>query len=131
MTPMRCRILCVDDNEDTCFMLRTLLGTTGYEVETAEGVSDALARARAESFDLFVIDNRYPDGTGAALCRALRESRPATGIIFYTGAAYASDRQEGLAAGADAYIVKPAITELLEAIQQALAPEPCAVTNAA
>lgn len=131
MTPTRCRVLCVDDNEDTSFMLRTLLGATGYEVETAAGVAEALERARDESFDLFVIDNRYPDGTGAELCRALRQARPATGVIFYTGAAYAADRQQGLAAGADAYIVKPAITELLDAVEQALTPEPCAATSAA
>lgn len=131
MTLVRCRILCVDDNEDTCFMLRTLLGSTGYEVETAAGVNEALERARSEGFDLFVIDNRYPDGTGAELCRGLRAASPATGIIFYTGAAYASDRQEGLAAGADAYVVKPSIDELLHAIENVLAPEPCAATNAA
>lgn len=131
MTQPRCRVLCVDDNDDTCFMLRTLLGSSGYEVETAAGVKEAINLTRAESFDLFVIDNRYPDGTGAELCRRLRETRPGTGIIIYSGAAYADDRRQGLDAGADAYVVKPAIDELLTTIKDVLAPEPCAATNAA
>lgn len=131
MTPPRCRVLCVDDNDDTCFMLRTLLGTSGYEVETAASVGDALRLARTESFDLFVIDNRYPDGTGVELCRRLRETRPGTGIIFYSGAAYGSDQQEGLDAGADAYVVKPAIDELLKTIKDMIAAAPCAASNAA
>ena len=131
MIQPRCRVLCVDDNDDTCFMLRTLLGSSGYEVETAAGVTEALSLARVESFDLFVIDNRYPDGTGVDLCRRLREARPDANIIFYSGAAYASDKQEGFEAGADAYVVKPAIDELLTAIRERLVAEPCAAPTAA
>lgn len=126
MTQPRCRVLCVDDNDDTCTMLRALLGGAGYEVETAAAVADALALARRDSFDLYVIDNRYPDGTGHELCRRLRATRPGSPIIFYTGAAYDHDRRGGLAAGADAYIAKPAIGELLAAIERLLAPQPCA-----
>ena len=36
MTQPRCRVLCVDDNDDTCLMLQALLGTSGYDVETAD-----------------------------------------------------------------------------------------------
>lgn len=131
MTPPRCRVLCVDDHDDTCFMLRTLLGTSGYEVETADGVSEALRLARAEHFDLYVIDNRYPDGTGADLCRRLREASPDTHVVIYSGAAYGSDRDEGLDAGATAYVVKPAIDDLLKTIKEVIAAEPCAASNAA
>lgn len=131
MTPPRCRILCVDDNDDTCFMLRTLLGTSGYDVETADGVGEALRLARTERFDLYVIDNRYPDGTGADLCRRLREASPDTPVVIYSGAAYGSDRDEGLAAGATRYVVKPTIDELLKTIKELIAAEPCAVTSAA
>lgn len=131
MTQPRCRILCVDDNHDTCFMLRTLLGSSGYEVETADGVGEALRLARSESFDLFVIDNRYPDGTGADLCRRLRETRPGTSVIFYSGAAYTDDQRQGFEAGAAAYVVKPAIDELLTTIRDIVAVEPCATSNAA
>lgn len=131
MIPPRCRVLCVDDNDDTCFMLRTLLGASGYEVETAAGIGDALRLSRTESFDLFVIDNRYPDGTGTELCRQLREARPGANIIFYSGAAYGSDKREGLDAGANAYVVKPAIDELLKTIKEMTAAEPCAAQTAA
>ena len=131
MTTPRCRVLCVDDNDDTCFMLRTLLGTSGYEVETADGVGEALRLARTSHFDLYVIDNRYPDGTGADLCRRLREASPDTPVVVYSGAAYGSDRDEALDAGATRYVVKPAIDELLETVKQLLVPEHCATSNAA
>ena len=131
MTTPRCRILCVDDNHDTCFMLRALLGSSGYEVETADGVSAALRLARTEHFDLYIIDNRYPDGTGADLCRRLREASPDTPVVIYSGAAYGSDRDEGLDAGATAYVVKPAIDELLKTIKELVAAQPCAASNAA
>ena len=51
MQPTKRRILCVDDDEDTCFMLTHLLEQENYEVRTVKTVSEALELARNEGDD--------------------------------------------------------------------------------
>jgi CheY-like chemotaxis protein len=107
------RILCVDDNEDNCFMLTNLLGREGYETESVESIEQALEFARNDSFNLYVLDSWFSEGSGTDLCQQIREFDPQTPIIFYSGAVYESDRQEALQAGANAFVAKPHIDELL------------------
>ena len=126
MQPEKCRILCVDDHEDTSYMLTHLLGQSDYEVVVAESIRDALHLIKREQFDLYVLDKRLPDGSGLDLCRKLNEATPDVPIIFYTGDAYDLHRQEGLCAGAEAYVPKPHVEELIETVQELLASKHCA-----
>lgn len=107
MQPTKRHILCVDDNDDTCFMLSALLGQAGYEVLTASGIAEGLRLAGGGGFDLYILDNRFTDGTGLDLCRQIREFDDATPILFFSGLAQESDRQHGLDAGAQGYLIKP------------------------
>ena len=116
MQPDKQRILCVDDHDDTCFMLSALFGQEGYETVSAGNMSEALELARREHFDLYILDARLPDGSGLELCVSLRALDPHARIIFYSGAAYERDRIAGLSRGASAYIIKPEINELLETV---------------
>jgi DNA-binding response OmpR family regulator len=125
-TNQPCRVLCVDDNEDTCLMLKVLLGTHGNEIETAASVAEAKRLARSRRYDLYILDNRYPDGTGVDLCQTIRALDPQATIIFYSGAAYAEDKARGLGAGADRYVVKPDIDGLRDAVAELLALSDCA-----
>src|SRR5918912_4498977 len=125
MQPAKCRILYVDDHEDTSFMLTHLLGQSDYGVGTADSVAQALKLARTEKFDLYVLDKRLPDGSGLDLCRRLNEITPEVPAIFYTGDAYQLHRQEGLNAGAQAYVTKPDIDELVEKVHELLAGQEC------
>lgn len=120
MTTPQPRILCVEDHDDTCFLLSALLGGSGYEVKHVGSIGEAMSVAQAEHFDLFVLDSRYPDGSGADLCRQLRQVRPHTPVVFYSGAYLAEDKARGLGAGAEAYVVKPEIDGLLTAVERAL-----------
>lgn len=120
MTTPQPRILCVDDHDDTCFFLSTLLGGSGYEVKHAANVGEALSVAREEHFDLFVLDSRYPDGSGVELCQQLRQVRPRTPVVFYSGASLAEDEARALGAGAEAYVVKPEIDGLLTVVERVL-----------
>jgi CheY-like chemotaxis protein len=110
------RILCVDDNEDNCFMLTNLLGREGYEAKSVESIEQALEFARKDSFNLYVLDSWLSEGSGTDLCQKIREFDSQTPIIFYSGAAYDSDRREALRAGANAFVAKPHIEELLQAV---------------
>lgn len=103
----RPRVLYADDNEDACFMLSTLLGFSNIETKSANTVDEALQLAQAEQFDVYLLDSRFPDGSGLELCRQLREYNSQTPIIFFSGEGYETDKQKGLAAGANAYLVKP------------------------
>jgi DNA-binding response OmpR family regulator len=47
------------------------------------------------------------DMSGVEMCRRIRAYDRRTPIIFYSASAYPKDREAGLAAGADDYLVKP------------------------
>lgn len=126
MSYAKCRILYVDDHEDTSFMLTYLLGQADYEVVTAPSMKSALELIREEKFDLYVLDKRLPDGSGLELCRKLNAATPGVPVIFYSGDAYELHRQQGLAAGADAYVIKPDIEGLINKVHEILADQECA-----
>lgn len=115
------RILCVDDNEDSSSMLTVLLGLSSYEAVAATSLEEAQRLMRSERFDLYILDKRFPDGTGFDLCQQIRQLHPDAHIIFYSGDAYSSDRLEGLSAGAQDYVAKPDIDRLLESVNHILA----------
>ena len=107
MHPVKGRILCVDDNTDTSLMVSVMLGQSGYEVRSANSFAEGLRLAKSEGFDLYLLDNKLPDGTGLDLCRLLRKFTPRIPVVFHTAAAYEADKRHGLDAGADVYLTKP------------------------
>jgi DNA-binding response OmpR family regulator len=114
----RKRILCVDDHEDTRDMMRVLLGEYGYEAVIAASVSDALESARSGGLALCILDHWITEGNGVELCRQIRSFDSYTPIMFYSGAGYEADIQKGLAAGAQAYLVKPDFERLRPTIDR-------------
>jgi DNA-binding response OmpR family regulator len=129
MTKIKCRILCVDDHLDTSEMLQLLLAEEDYEVRTAGTVEEACALAESEEFDLYVLDKRLPDGTGLELCKTLNLLTPGVPCLFYTGDAYEIHRQEALQAGAAAYVAKPNLDTLIEAVRVILSERECAAAT--
>jgi DNA-binding response OmpR family regulator len=119
----RKRILCVEDDLDSCDMLRVLLHE--YEVVTANTAGEGLRLARAEHFDLYLLDSKYPDGSGIELCSQLRIFDAHTPVIFHSGLDGESDIRDAMNAGAQAYLVKPiGIDELEGNIERLLATQP-------
>ena len=114
------RILLVEDDKDTCDALAELLRRPGREVLAAYTVAEGLRLARAGGFDLIILDNWFWLSSGVELCRQIREFDPETWIIFYTAAAYDKDIEEGLRAGADAYVVKPEFKEFERVVSEML-----------
>ena len=129
MTRSKCRVLCVDDHRDTSEMLELLLAKENYEVETAATMEEACRLAEEKQFDLYVLDRRLPDATGLELSEKLNEITPDVPCIFYTGDAYEIHRREAIAAGAAAYVAKPDIDALIDAVQQLLANSTCATAK--
>jgi CheY-like chemotaxis protein len=126
MSETKCRILYVDDHEDSAEMFRLMLSAEDYEVQIAHSVEEALAKAQAQDFDLYVLDKRLPDGSGTDLCRMLNESKPGVPCIFYSGDTYEIHRQEAMAAGARAYVPKPDVEALIETVHRLISERECA-----
>jgi two-component system response regulator RegX3 len=125
----KCRVLCVDDHRDTSEMLQMLLSEENYQVQTAATMEEACEMASHTQYDLYVLDKRLPDGTGVELCETLAKITPQVPCIFYTGDAYEIHRREAFAAGAAAFVAKPDIEGLINAVHQLLANSECAATT--
>jgi DNA-binding response OmpR family regulator len=128
MSRVKCRVLCIDDHEDTSEMLKLLLSHEDYEVVTAVSCEAAITLATSQEFDLYVLDRHLPDGSGLDLCQKLGKATPGVPCIFYSGDAYDIHRSEALAAGADDYVAKPDIDGLIESVRQLLSTRECAAT---
>ena len=100
-------ILYTEDDEDTRELVMYVLALGNYKVVAAQSYDDALLLARANQFDLYLVDTWMSGGSGIDLCKKLRELNPRTPILFYSGAALERDKQRAFAAGAQGYLVKP------------------------
>jgi len=114
----RPRVLCVDDDEDSRVMLVTLLKHAFIEAKAVGTAAQALSLIQAEHFDLYMLDGWLPEIDGFELCRRLRAFDSRTPILFFSGAAYEADKKRGFEAGADDYVIKPNISELVRSIRQ-------------
>ncbi len=99
-------------------MLGLILQMALIEAKSVGTAAEALSTIQAERFDLYLLDSTLPDLDGFELCRRVRDLDASTPILFFSGAAYEADKQKGLEAGANAYISKPDIENLLERINE-------------
>ncbi len=118
------RILAVDDDPESLYMIRALFQGNGFEVVSARNGREAVDRARADAPDLIVSDILMPEMDGYQLCREVRADEALSGIpfLFYT-ATYTDrkDREFAMSLGADAFLVKPMEPEeLLRAVRGAV-----------
>jgi DNA-binding response OmpR family regulator len=105
-------ILCVEDNTDTCEMLAVLF--SAYEFVSAHNLKKAGELIGERDFDLYILDNWLPDGTGIELCMKIRAVNATVPIIFVSGVGYEADILEATNAGANKYLVKPCEPETIE-----------------
>ena len=115
---MRGRILLVDDDPGIVDVVSYSLAREGYEVETADDGSKALAAAARQRLDLVVLDLMLPGISGEDVCRRLRAAGNTVPILMLTAKDAELDKVLGLELGADDYLTKPFSTaELLSRIR--------------
>lgn len=112
----RPQVLYVDDDADSREMLSTLLKFRRIDTKAVGTAAQALSLSQTERFDLYLLDGWLPDLDGFELCRQLRSNDPDTPILFFSSAAYEADRTRGLEAGANAYLTKPDVEDLLAGV---------------
>lgn len=116
----RNRILCVDDDRDTCDLLETLLNHSGLETICVGDVDAALRLMGAEQFRLYIIDGQLPGISGLSMCEEIRKRDKETPIVIFSGHAHMGDRDAGLRAGANVYITKPETSQIVPTVRRLL-----------
>lgn len=110
------RILLVEDHTDTRLTLQRLLERQGHKVIAACCMSDAIAKAAEDDFDLLISDIGLPDGSGIDLLRSLA---PTTGhalpAIALSGFGTEEDIEQSLKAGFIYHLTKPVNMQILNA----------------
>lgn len=115
MNSPRGRILCTEDDADTRDLIIMILERDGYEVRCSDSPEETLELSRSEKFDLYLMDSWLRNTNGPSLTARIREIDTKTPILFYSAAAYDSDKEAARSAGAQAYLVKPVENERLVA----------------
>lgn len=99
-------VLVVDDDARLRRLLHRYLTDHGYHVTAVGDAGEATAALKNFAFDLMVLDVMLPDQDGVSLTCELREASDLP-ILLLTARGETEDRVNGLAAGADDYMVKP------------------------
>ena len=102
-----CRVLVIEDNEDTRDSLRVLLELEGHSVATAEDGPQGLTFLLDECPDVAIIDIGLPGLSGFELARRSRRAGYAGQLLALSGHTSDADRAHALRNGFDAYLPKP------------------------
>ncbi len=101
------RILVVDDEAHLAAGISENLEAEGYATDVAHDGAEGLAKIRAHSYDLVLLDVMMPHLNGVEVCEAMRREGNQTPVMFLTVKSDAEDRIRGLEAGGDDYLGKP------------------------
>ncbi len=122
-SPARRRsVLIAEDSVTSRTLLKNILEAAGYAVQTAVDGQEALALLREHTFDAVVSDVEMPRMNGFELTRTIRQEEKLkhVPVVLVTSLDSREHREQGLEAGADAYIVKSAFDQstLLDVLER-------------
>ena len=116
------RVLVAEDSITSRMLLKGILESAGYFVKTAVDGLEAFSLLRTETFDVLVSDVEMPRLNGFDLTARLRADRELSElpVILVTALASREDRERGIDAGANAYLVKSDLDQsnLLDALRR-------------
>jgi len=118
----KAHLLVVEDSITSRTLLKNILESEGYRVTTSADGSDAFFKAKNTAFDLIVSDVDMPKMNGFELTAKIKNDKKLkeTPVVLITALESREDRERGIDAGADAYIIKSSFdqTNLLEIIKK-------------
>lgn len=104
------KILFIEDEAPISEMYARTLERDGYEVDFAYNGEEGLKKARANHYDLILLDIMMPQTTGIEVLHELRSGDkplpPETKVVIFTNLAQDKTSQEALKGQADGYIIK-------------------------
>jgi len=114
-------ILIVDDDLDFLKIISRILGSKGYEIETAPSAGEAISRLKERFYNAAILDISLPDAKGTELLSRIIEIHPDIIAIMLTGHSSLQNAVESLNRGAFSYLEKPLDPEnLLSVINRGL-----------
>lgn len=120
------KVLVVDDEKLIVKGIRFSLLQDGMEVDCAYDGEEALNMAKANSYDMILLDVMLPKMDGFEVCQAIREFSDVP-IVMLTAKGDDMDKILGLEYGADDYITKPfnilEVKARIKAIMRRTSPE--------
>ena len=120
--PAQRKVLVAEDSITSRLLLKGILEAAGYAVKTAVDGMEAFTALRAESFDVLVSDVEMPRMNGFELTARIRANRELAElpVVLVTALESREDRERGVDAGANAYLVKSSLDQgdLLEALRR-------------
>ncbi len=118
---MRVNILVIDDEESIRFSFSRFLATEGYNVVTAKGYREALARMDETEFKVILADIFLEDGWGIDILQEVMQRQLKTRVIIMTAYPSTETAHEGVRMHAVDYLIKPLKQEgLLNSVNKAL-----------
>ncbi len=118
------KILVADDNIDNLELIRDILFTVGYQVDTAMDGPSALEKAQASPPDLFILDVNMPGMSGFEVVESLKldDNLSEIPVIMLTALSEVENRVYAMTIGADDYLTKPySPKELMARVERRLA----------
>ncbi|MBF0185192.1 MAG: response regulator [Magnetococcales bacterium] len=116
------RLLLAEDSLDNTILIQSYLKSEPFQLICVDNGRDALEKAKAERFDVILMDVQMPELDGLSVTRALRafeqaSGQPPTYVLALTAHAMPEDESMSLNAGCDGHLNKPIRKKnLLEAI---------------
>ena len=111
-------VLVVDDEASMRAALDANFRRSGWQVSTASGVAEALAKFRSAPCGLVVTDMRMEDGDGLSVMQGVRQIAPETAVILLTAYGSVPEAVLTMKEGACDYLMKPVSFEQLEEAAQ-------------
>jgi CheY-like chemotaxis protein len=117
-------VLIVEDNDETSFMLKTVLTRKGYCVNEAWDGKQAIEVAEGEELDLILLDLQLPRLNGLGVIHRLRQNAKLENvpIVIITGQDPEKCRNSAIAEGCDDFLLKPIDFDRLDAVLDYYAP---------
>ena len=112
------RVLVIEDDQETATFLKRALKESGHVAEYAADGQTGLELARANAFDVLIVDRMLPKCDGLAVIGTLRAEEVRTPALILSALGEVDDRVKGLRAGGDDYLPKPySFSELLARVE--------------
>jgi two-component system response regulator HydG len=114
-------VLVVDDDPDLCHSLWDLLRERELRVCLAHDAAGAAHRLQSAAYQVVLVDLKLPDGDGAQVLQAVRQTNPQARTVLITGHRREMSHliEQALTEGADAVCYKPFdVAQLLETVQR-------------
>jgi len=101
------KALIVDDEQDVCFLLSSILKNKRLQTNCVNSISEAKKLLAKENPSIIFLDNHLPDGFGINFIEEIKKLKPDVKIVMITAHDTKTDKEKAYLQGVDFFIGKP------------------------